>query len=68
MLIIPVIDLSNGVVVHAVCGKRKLYQPITSTISDDCKPESILSAFFQLYPFQIIYIADLDGIEGKKNH
>ena len=68
MLIIPVIDLCDGKVVHAVSGKRKLYQPITSTISDDSKPESILSAFFRLYPFKIIYIADLDSIEGKNNH
>ena len=35
MLIIPVIDLSQGIVVHAICGKRKLYQPITSEISED---------------------------------
>jgi len=67
MLIIPVIDLSQGVVVHAICGKRKSYQPITSTISNNCKPESILSAFFKLYPFKIIYIADLDAIQGNGN-
>ena len=68
MLIIPVIDLSNDVVVHAVCGERKLYQAITSKISDNSKPESILSAFLELYPFKIIYISDLDAIQGKKNH
>jgi len=68
MLIIPVIDLSNGVVVHAVRGKRELYQPITSAICDSYNPESILSAFLELYPFKIIYIADLDAIQGKKNH
>ncbi len=68
MLIIPVIDISNGIVVHAVRGKRKLYQPIVSAICDSCDPESILSAFFKLYPFKIIYIADLDAINGKKNH
>ena len=67
MLIIPVIDLSQGIVVHAICGKRKSYQPITSTISSNCKPESILSAFFKLYPFKIIYIADLDAIQGNGN-
>ena len=68
MLIIPVIDLSQGIVVHAICGKRKLYQPITSEISEDCKPKSILSAFFRLYPFKIIYIADLDAIQGNGNN
>jgi len=67
MLIIPVIDLSQGIVVRAICGKRKSYQPITSAISSNCKPETILSAFFKLYPFKIIYIADLDAIQGNGN-
>ena len=67
MLIIPVIDLSQGIVVRAICGKRKTYQPITSAISSNCKPETILSAFFKLYPFKIIYIADLDAIQGNGN-
>ena len=67
MLIIPVIDLSNGIVVHAICGKRNSYQPIASTISDNCQPESILSAFLKLYPFKVIYIADLDAIQGNGN-
>jgi len=68
MLIIPVIDLSNGVVIHALHGKRELYRPIKSKISDSCNPDSILSAFFQLYPFKIIYIADIDAIQGKNSH
>ena len=67
MLIIPVIDLSNGIVVHAICGKRNSYQPIASTISDNCQPESILTAFLKLYPFKVIYIADLDAIQGNGN-
>lgn len=67
MLIIPVIDLSQGIVVRAIRGKRKSYQPITSAISSNCKPETILSAFFKLYPFKIIYIADLDAIQGNGN-
>ena len=65
MLIIPVLDISQGVVVHAVCGDRSSYKPIQSSISKDSKPESVLSSFFELYPFQTIYIADLDSIQGK---
>jgi len=65
MLIIPVLDISQGVVVHAVRGERSLYKPIQSSISKDSKPESVLSSFFELYPFQTIYIADLDSIQGK---
>ena len=67
MLIIPVIDLIQGILVRAIRGKRKSYQPITSAISSNCKPETILSAFFKLYPFKIIYIADLDAIQGNGN-
>lgn len=68
MLIIPVIDLSNGIVVHAIRGNRASYQPIESKIFHSSNPESILSGFLQLYPFKVIYIADLDAIQGKKNH
>jgi len=67
MLIIPVIDLSHGLVVHAKQGDRKNYQPVTSVISSSSKPESVLSAYLKLYPFKIIYIADLDAIQGTGN-
>ena len=67
MLIIPVIDISQGVVVQATKSDRKSYKPIKSSISDNPDPESILTSYLKLYPFKIIYIADLDAIEGKKN-
>ena len=67
MLIIPVLDLSRGLVVHAIHGDRHLYKPVTSPISSSSKPESVLSAFLELYPFKIIYIADLDAIQGTGN-
>ena len=63
MLIIPVLDLSRGLVVHAKQGERNLYQPVTSVISSSSEPESVLSAFLELYPFRTIYIADLDAIQ-----
>ncbi len=65
MLIIPVLDLSHGLVVHAKQGMRTIYQPVTSVISSNPKPETVLAAFFKLYPFEIIYIADLDAIQGS---
>jgi phosphoribosylformimino-5-aminoimidazole carboxamide ribotide isomerase len=68
MLIIPVIDLSRGLVVHAIQGQRETYQPITSVISESAEPEVVLSSFFELYPFKIIYIADLDAIKGTGEH
>lgn len=65
MIIIPVIDLMNGQVVHAKQGQRNQYQSIQSKLSNSAKPETVLSCFLELYPFKIIYIADLDAILKK---
>lgn len=69
MKIIPVIDLLNGMVVHAKKGDRKNYQPIQSLITDSSNPIDIVDALLQCYPFQQLYIADLDAIQktGKNN-
>lgn len=68
MLIIPVIDLSQGLVVHAKQGQRDTYQPITSVISASSDPKMVLSSFLELYPFNKIYIADLDAIQDTGSH
>lgn len=63
MKIIPVIDLLNGIVVHAKKGDRKNYQPIQSLICDSSQPPDIVDALLAYYPFQQLYIADLDAIQ-----
>jgi phosphoribosylformimino-5-aminoimidazole carboxamide ribotide isomerase len=68
MLIIPVIDLSSGLVVHAKQGLRTTYQPITSVITASAEPEVVVSSFLELYPFKTFYIADLDAIQNTGNH
>ena len=68
MLIIPVIDLSRGLVVHAKQGLRNTYQPIVSVIATSAEPEVVISSFLELYPFKTIYIADLDAIQNSGNH
>lgn len=68
MLLIPVLDLNRGLVVHAKQGERVLYQAVTSVLSSSFKPEPILDAYLKLYPFKIIYIADLDAIQAIGNH
>lgn len=65
MIIIPVIDLMNGQVVHAKQGLRDHYLPIQSKLSSSTEPDAVLSCFLELYPFKVIYIADLDVIQGK---
>lgn len=70
MQIIPVIDLKQNLVVHAVRGDRNHYQPIhtVSKLVRNSDIDSVLQGFLQHYPFQTFYIADLDAITGKGNH
>lgn len=63
MHIIPVIDLLNGVVVHAKQGQRHQYQPIQSALTASAKPLDIVKAFNDIYPFDTLYIADLNAIQ-----
>ncbi|MFZ3087152.1 MAG: HisA/HisF-related TIM barrel protein [Methylotenera sp.] len=63
MQIIPVIDLLDGVVVHAKKGDRKNYQPIQSLLTPSSKPLEIVAALLEYYPFQQLYIADLNAIQ-----
>ena len=67
MLIIPVLDISRGLVVHAKKGERKDYKAISSIISSTPDPIMVVKAFLELYPFKIIYIVDLDAIQGLQN-
>jgi phosphoribosylformimino-5-aminoimidazole carboxamide ribotide isomerase len=61
--IIPVIDLLDGVVVHAQRGDRAHYQPIQSQLTASSQPVEIVSALLALYPFTELYIADLNAIQ-----
>lgn len=63
MQIIPVIDLLDGVVGHAKKGDRKNYQPIQSLLTPSSKPLEIVAALLEYYPFQQLYIADLNAIQ-----
>lgn len=67
MQIIPVIDLQDGQVVHAVRGQRDHYQPIhfNSHLTGSCQLDTVLRDFMRVYPFERIYIADLDAIRSK---
>jgi phosphoribosylformimino-5-aminoimidazole carboxamide ribotide isomerase len=66
--IIPVIDLLDGRVVHARRGERQHYQPIQSSLCNSSEPLDVLQALLELYPFDQLYIADLNGIQKRGNH
>jgi phosphoribosylformimino-5-aminoimidazole carboxamide ribotide isomerase len=68
MQVIPVIDLLNGTVVHAKKGDRKNYQAIQSSITASSKPVDVVTALLEFYPFQQLYIADLNAIQKIGNN
>ncbi|MCW4025193.1 MAG: HisA/HisF-related TIM barrel protein [Candidatus Bathyarchaeota archaeon] len=61
MKIIPVIDILNGVAVHAVRGNRKEYQPLKSVLCKTADPLEVACVFRSL-GFRELYVADLDAI------
>ncbi|HUJ84974.1 MAG TPA: HisA/HisF-related TIM barrel protein [Candidatus Acidoferrales bacterium] len=61
MKAIPVIDILNGVVVHAVRGKRNEYKPLQSNLSSSVDPVEVAKVF-KKFGFSELYVADLDAI------
>jgi len=71
MDIIPVLDLRDGVVVHARRGERASYAALSSPLVDGCVPTEVLAALLAAAsraadprPVPAVYVADLDGIGG----
>ena len=65
MRIIPVIDIRNGAVVRAIAGRRAEYRPLQSCLTAATTPIAVAYGFLAFYPFDTLYIADLDAIEGR---
>jgi HisA/HisF family protein len=64
MQVIPVLDLKDRVVVRARMGQRDLYRPIETPLSATSDPVDVARGLLSLHPFEALYIADLDAIEG----
>lgn len=64
MQIIPVIDLKNGQVVHAVKGNRADYAPVNSKLCKSPDIVRVIDAYLKLHDFDTFYIADLNAITG----
>lgn len=60
--IIPVIDILNSEVVHAIKGERDKYQPLKSKMFKSTDPIEIIKELNQNICFNEFYIADLDAI------
>src|SRR5665647_874769 len=59
--VIPVIDVLNKIVVHAVRGIRKEYQPLQSVLTKSVEPLEVARTFKNI-GFTELYVADLDAI------
>lgn len=64
MHIIPVIDVKDSVVVSARMGARESYQPMVTPLANGCAPVDVVRGLLGVYPFSVLYVADLDGIMG----
>jgi phosphoribosylformimino-5-aminoimidazole carboxamide ribotide isomerase len=62
MQIIPVIDLKNGIVVHAKQGNRDDYAPLTSVLCKSSDIFDVVDTLWALFHFPTMYIADLNAI------
>jgi phosphoribosylformimino-5-aminoimidazole carboxamide ribotide isomerase len=65
MDVIPVIDVRHGVAVAAVRGQRADYQPLATPLAIGSDPAAVARGYAALFTFPLLYVADLDGIEGR---
>ena len=56
-----VLDIYNGVVVHAKRGERDSYEPVKSTIVNSTNPLEIIDS---IQPSEV-YVADLNRLQGR---
>jgi phosphoribosylformimino-5-aminoimidazole carboxamide ribotide isomerase len=64
MPILPVIDVIKGQVVRGVGGRRELYRPIVSRLTESTDPLVVAMALRAHFGFDELYVADLDAIMG----
>src|SRR5450631_3840226 len=65
MEVIPVIDVRHGVAVAAARGDRAAYRPLVTPLSPGSDPVAVALGLCSLFAFPTLYVADLDGIEGR---
>jgi uncharacterized protein related to proFAR isomerase len=66
--IIPVLDIKGGMVVQARAGDRARYLPIESPLASAGEARVMAEALLAVTGSPILYVADLDAIEGRGDH
>lgn len=64
VLVIPVIDIKNGLAVHAIKGHRSDYRPVESRFAESADPVRLASGYRRQLGTTHLYVADLDAIAG----
>ncbi len=62
---IPVLDIKNGLAVHAVGGIRSHYRRVHSLLHPSCEPLELARAYRTQLDLRDLYLADLDAIAGR---
>jgi phosphoribosylformimino-5-aminoimidazole carboxamide ribotide isomerase len=62
--VIPVLDVKQGVAVHAIGGERAQYRPIRSALHAGSDPLGLAQAYREILGLDELYLADLDAIAG----
>lgn len=63
--LIPVIDMKDGLVVHACKGEREKYKPIKSILTNSAELAAVVEAFVRQLGLREFYLADLDAIASR---
>lgn len=63
--LIPVIDIRNGITVHARRGQRDRYAPIVTPLAASADPLDVVAGLLSVSVAGKLYIADLDAILGN---
>jgi len=64
--IIPVVDILNSKVVHAIKGERDKYNLLKTYLTNSSEPIDIINIFKNKFKLSTLYIADLDAIMKQK--
>jgi phosphoribosylformimino-5-aminoimidazole carboxamide ribotide isomerase len=68
MKVVPVLDISGGMAVHARGGDRARYRPVESILAPSADPIRLATAFRDRLGLSELYVADLDAIRGGEPH
>lgn len=65
MRVIPVLDLRDGVAVHAVAGERHRYRPVALPGLEEPRPLALARWYRDRFGLNQLYLADLNAIAGE---